>query len=65
MQTAGRYESQLMVECGDKIVNAKSMLAFVLLNPAECQPMALVAEGLGRRGRHGGVAGLIAGRFQD
>lgn len=45
VQTASDYQSRVMIQCGQKLVNAKSMLGLLSLGADDQQGMMLVAEG--------------------
>ena len=44
-QTAGRYESRIMIESEQKLVNGKSLLGLLSLYDALDKPMQLIVEG--------------------
>ena len=46
VQTASVYESRVMIQWAQKIVNAKSMLGLLSLSAEDQENMVLIAEGV-------------------
>lgn len=45
IQTAGRYDSSIYVDCGDRRVNAKSIMGMMTLGLFEGQELVVTADG--------------------
>lgn len=60
VQTASRFESRVMIQQEQKIVNAKSMLGLLSLGTEEQANMVLIAEGADEEAAAAAVLAVLA-----
>lgn len=59
VQTAGKYESRIMIENEQKLVNGKSLLGLLSLYDALDKPLQLIVEGPDEEEAAAAVLGFI------
>ena len=45
VQTASRYEAQILIECENKKVNAKSIMGIMAFNPSKGMTVNIITDG--------------------
>lgn len=60
VQTASRFESRVMIQQEQKIVNAKSMLGLLSLGTGDQTVMVLIAEGVDEEAAAAAVQAVLA-----
>ena len=60
VQTASNFEARVMIQCDQKIVNAKSMLGLLSLGADDQANMKLIAEGLDEEAAVAAVLAVLA-----
>lgn len=60
VQCSGAYESRLMIACGTKLINLKSMLGLLTLKGEENSPLVLMADGTDEEAAVNELAELLA-----
>ncbi len=61
VQRSGTYESRLMIACGTKLINLKSMLGLLTLKGEGESPLVLMADGPDEEAAVKELAALLAG----
>ena len=64
VQAASRFEAHLMIELGQRIVNAKSVLGLLSLSNSEKREAALVADGPDEEEASRTLLAMLAGEAQ-